>query len=214
MGKKILLLGGGGHCKSVIDSLLALGIYECIGIVEKDKNTKNSVLGIPVVGVDDDLGCLKSKGYTDAFVTLGSIGNITHRERLALLIEGFGFNIPNIIDQTAIIGSDVRLGKGVFIGKGTIVNVGSSISDYSIINSGGLIEHDCKIGSFVHVAPGAVLCGEVTVGENTHIGAGAIIKQQLQIGSSAVIGMGSVVIDSIPDNSLSFGNPCRVRGSL
>ncbi len=207
MSRKLLLIGGGGHCKSVLDSLLSIDQNIDIGIIDKPDQEK--ILNVPIIGCDNDLIELYNQGYTEAFITLGSIGNPKHRIRLFGLIEKIGFDIPNIIDPTAIISKDVEFGEGVFIGKNSVINSGTSIGNGVIINTSSTIEHDCSIEDFVHIAPGAVLCGEVNVGSFSHIGAGSIIKQQITIGRNTIIGMGSVVLQNISDNVLAFGNPCK-----
>jgi sugar O-acyltransferase (sialic acid O-acetyltransferase NeuD family) len=214
MVRKLLLLGGGGHCKSIIDSLSGCNTYAGIGIVEKSGIDHAPILGIPVVGTDEDLEKLKREGYTDAFVSLGSIGNTSNRRKLFGLISSLGFDIPNIIDDSAIVSSNSTLGRGLFIAKHAVVNAGSILGDGVIVNSSATIEHDCTIGSFAHISPGAVLCGNVTIGEDAHIGAGSIIRQQVQIGSRAMIGMGSIVLHNVPENTLAYGSPCQVVRSL
>jgi len=210
MVRKLLLLGGGGHCKSIIDSLADCNDYAGIGIVDKSGSDHSSILGIPVVGFDEDLEKLKMEGYTDAFVSLGSIGNTSGRRRLFELIVSFGFEIPNIIDNTAIVSRNSTLGKGLFIGKHAVLNAGSTLEDGVIINSSATIEHDCIIGAFAHVSPGVVLCGNVTIGADTHVGAGCIIRQQVNVGNNVMVGMGSVVINNIAENTMAFGSPCRI----
>lgn len=209
MNKKILLVGGGGHCKSVLDSLIQLNKYSEIGIIDKVKNIGKDILGVPVIGCDDDLSRLYSNGYKDAFVTVGSTGNPNLRIKLFKKLYNIGFNMPNIIDPTANISQFVEIENGVFIGKSAIINTGCKINRGSIINSGSIVEHDCLIDEFVHIAPGAVLCGEVQVGKNTHIGANCVIRQQLKIGSDSIIGMGSVVLKDVEDNIIAYGSPCR-----
>lgn len=210
MIKKILLIGGGGHCKSVLDSILQLKEYSEIGIIDKTENIGGTILEIPIIGCDNDLSELYHAGYHHAFVTVGSIGNPSLRIKLYKLLEKIGFEIPNIIDMTAIVSDYVKMGRGIFIGKNAVINVGTYIEDGSIINTASTIEHDCIINKFCHIAPGAVLCGEITIGENTHIGAGSVIKQQVKIGSNAIIGMGSVVLKDIGDNLKAYGNPCVI----
>ncbi|MDY0245119.1 MAG: hypothetical protein RBQ89_09890, partial [Sphaerochaeta sp.] len=129
MSRKLLLLGGGGHCKSIIDSLLGTTDYVDIGIVEKHGTINASILGIPVVGFDEDLERLKREGYTDAFVSLGSIGDTRGKRRLFGMIASLGFSIPNIIDTSAVVSQSARLGNGIFIGKHAVVNTGVSIDD-------------------------------------------------------------------------------------
>lgn len=209
MNKKILLIGGGGHCKSVLDSLLELNEYQEIGIVDREENLGKLVLDVPVVGCDDNLSALFKCGFKYAFITIGSIGNPATRIKLFKLLCEIGYEIPVIIDNSAKVSKYARLESGAYIGKQCIVNAGTTIKKGAIINSGSIIEHDCKIGSFAHIAPGSVLGGEVIIGCDTHIGLNSSVKQQVVIGKHTIIGMGSVVLKNIPDNTLAYGNPCR-----
>lgn len=209
MNKKILLIGGGGHCKSVLDSLLELNKYLEVGIIDKKDNIGSSVLGVPVVGCDDDLPVLFKDGYKYAFVTVGSIGNPSLRIKLYNVLSEIGYEIPSIIDFSAKVSKNAKIEQGVFVGKQSLVNAGSFIQKGAIINSGTIIEHDCQIGAFAHIAPGAVLGGGVTIGDNSHIGSNVTIKQQVNIGSNSIIGMGSVVLQNIEDSIMAYGNPCR-----
>ncbi|XJZ27084.1 acetyltransferase [Bacillota bacterium Lsc_1132] len=209
MSKKILLIGGGGHCKSVLDSLLGTKDYSDIGIIEKKENLGDQIIGVPIIGCDDDLPRLYQEGFTHAFVTVGGIGDPKLRIKLFSILEKIGFDIPNIIDKTAVISNHIKLDKGIFIGKNAVINAGSIISKGAIINTSSLIEHDCVIEEFVHISPGSVLCGEVQIGAETHIGAKSVIKQQIRIGSKTLIGMGSVVVHDIGSNTTAFGHPCK-----
>lgn len=209
MNNKILLVGGGGHCKSVLDSLLLQEQYSEIGIIDLKENIGKEILGIKIIGCDDDLEKLYHHGYNYAFVSLGSVGNPLHRIELFDLLHQIGFCIPNIIDPSATISQNVTLENGIYIGKNAVVNAGVSIKMGSIINTSSTLEHDCHIDKFVHVAPGAVLCGNVCVGENTHIGAGSMVKQMIRIGSNTIIGMGSVVLKDIGNGITAYGNPCK-----
>jgi len=209
MNKKILLIGGGGHAKVVLDSLLSQNQYLEIGIIDKKENIGKRILGIEIIGTDEDLTMLYSKGYNYAFVTVGSIGTPQLRIKLQKLIKEIGFIIPNIIDQTAMVSRDVFLEEGIYIGKGAIINAGTIIKKGAIINTRAIIEHDCVIGEFVHIAPGSVISGEVVIGDNTHIGANSVIKQQVIIGENTLIGIGSVVVKNLKNNIIAYGNPCR-----
>lgn len=207
--KKLLLVGGGGHCASVADAALRTKEYDELGIV--DISNVEPLFGqIPVVGTDDDLPRLKDEGWGYAFVTVGSVGNPKTRKRIFENIEKLGFQIPNIIDPSAVVSEHSHLGKGIFIGKNATVNAGSIVGDGVILNTGSIVEHDCEIGKLAHIATGATLCGGVKVGEYTHIGAGTVIKQYLTIGERCIIGMGSTVIHDVPAGLTVVGNPARV----
>ena len=208
--ERILLIGGGGHCRSVLDCLLNMDIYGKIGVIEREPGGGPVLAGVSVVGVDNDLPRLFSEGWRNAFVTLGSIGNPSRRRALFSDLKKIGFSLPSIVDPSAVIGRDVALGDGTFVGKRAVVNTGTKIGQCAIINSGTVLEHDCSIGAFAHISPGCTLCGEVSVGENTHVGAGSVVRQQIRIGNNVLIGAGSVVVKDIANNVTAFGNPCRV----
>lgn len=208
MSKKLLLIGGGGHCKSVLDSALELNDYEIISIIDKKENIGKSLMGISIIGCDDDLLTLFNKGYKYAFVTLGSVGNPGLRIKIFNQLIKIGFIIPTIVDLSAKVSEYSKIEQGVFIGKKSVVNAGTHINKAAIVNTGVIIEHDCQIGSFAHVSPGAVLGGGVHVEENAHVGLNATIKQQVTIGRNSIIGMGSVVLKDIQAGMLAYGNPC------
>ena len=208
--KRILLLGNGGHCRSVMDTILSLGSYDEIGIVEKS-GTFETDEGMLLIGTDDDLPFLFNDGWTNAVITVGSVGNTRVREKLYSNLKEIGFYLPTIVDPSAIVSVRANVEEGTFIGKRAIVNTGTSIGKCAIINSGAIIEHDCTIGQFTHVSPGATICGEVYVGNYSHIGAGSSVRQQIRIGERSLIGVGSVVVGNIPDNVVAYGNPCRIH---
>ncbi|MEG1884296.1 MAG: acetyltransferase [Clostridia bacterium] len=207
--KRLLLLGGGGHCKAIIDSLITTDAYAQIGLVCAEGNGA-SLRGIQQVGTDAQLSALFSEGWTDAFVAVGSVGSTVIRRKLYCMVKEIGFSVPHVIDRSATVAGDSDVGEGVYIGKHAVVNAGATLDACAIVNTGAIVEHDCSIGSFAHISSGAVLCGQVTVGSDTHIGANSTIRQQLVIGHGSIIGISSVVTKNIPDYAEAYGNPCRV----
>ncbi|MFC4386550.1 acetyltransferase [Gracilibacillus marinus] len=209
----ILLIGGGGHCRSVIDSIQATNQFNIVGILDTKDNIGKSILGVEIVGEDKDMALYRKKGIQNAFNTIGSTGDIRLRYKISQLIINEQFHMPNIIDPTAIVSDSTTLGSGIFIGKGAIVNVNASLCDHVIVNSGAIVEHDVTIESYCHIAPGTTISGGVFIGEGTHIGTNSTIIQGVQIGSYCLIGAGSVVVKNIDDNKKAFGNPCKEVGS-
>lgn len=205
--KKLLLIGAGGHCRSVLDSVLSSGDYDEIGIIDRPEAGQQNA---KIIGTDEDLPRLAEEGWSYAFITVGSIGVPTIRKRLYQTVKELGFYVPAIIDPSATIAKGVMIQEGVFVGKRAIVNTGSKIDVCAIINTGAIIEHDCTVGAFVHISPGTILCGQVHVGKDTHIGAGTVVRQSINIGDTALIGIGSVVVKDVPGYKKAFGNPCRV----
>jgi sugar O-acyltransferase (sialic acid O-acetyltransferase NeuD family) len=96
------------------------------------------------------------------------------------------------------------------ISPNVTINALAKIGIGAICNTYSIIEHECIIGDFAHIAPGAVLCGNVKVGENSFVGAKSVIRENITIGKNVIIGAGSVVVKDIPDNVKVVGNPARI----
>ncbi|MDU3580491.1 acetyltransferase [Clostridium butyricum] len=208
--ESIILLGGGGHCKSVIDTILSSNLYNIIGVIDvKEKIGEKVLRDIKIIDSDENLYKYKEQNINNVFVTVGSIGNPRIRIKLYENAKKNGFIFPNIIDETAIISENAEIGQGTFVGKGVIINAEAIIGDNCIINTGSVIEHDCYIGDFVHLSPNTTLCGGVKVGKNSHIGANSTIIQYKNIGKNVIVGAGSIVTKDIADNITAYGNPCR-----
>lgn len=207
--EKILLIGGGGHCESVIDSIIEASSFDIIGILDTPEKVGDTIGGIPIVGVDEDLKGWRDKGVQNAFITLGSIGNTQLRQKLFQKAKDLGFFFPVVKDKTAIVSNKININEGTFIGKGAIVNASVKIGKLAIINSGAIVEHGSTIGDYCHLAPGATLSGNVSIGKSTHIGTNTTIIQGVKIGEDTIIGAGSVVIRNIGSFKKAYGNPCK-----
>ena len=207
---KLLLVGGGGHCRSVLDCVLRSGAYDAVGIVERDGAPETAVLGVPVVGHDADLPRLRSEGWQSAAVTLGSVGDPSRRRALFEQLKALGFALPVLTDPSAVVSAHAEISEGVFLGKRTVVNAGVEIGACAIVNTGAVVEHDCRIGAFCHISPDAVLCGAVEVEENAHVGAGAVVIQGVRIGRGAIVGAGAVILHDVPAGCAVVGNPGRI----
>ena len=207
--KKIVLIGGGGHCKVVISILKKINNFEIAGIVDNYKS-ESFISGIKIIGTDDDLKDIYKSGIHNALITVGSIKDNTKRYRLFNMAKEIGYKFPVIISLEAIVDESVKIGEGTVIMPGSIINIDSSIGKNGIINTGSIIEHDCKIRNHCHIAPGVHISGAVNIGELSFIGIGATMIQGIKIGRNVTIGAGSVILKDIPDNVIAVGNPAKV----
>jgi sugar O-acyltransferase (sialic acid O-acetyltransferase NeuD family) len=181
MKKVILLIGGGGHCKSVIDVIEQEGKYTIAGIIDKESLVGQDVLGYKVIGCDDDLEGL-FKIYKYALVTVGQIKSNISKVKLFNTLEKIGYQIPIITSPLAYVSKHASIGKGTVIMHQAFVNAGATIGENCIINSQALIEHDAVIEGHCHISTSAVINGGVRVKENSFIGSNTTTKEYVEIG--------------------------------
>lgn len=205
----ILLIGGGGHCESVIDTLKESSQYNIVGILDTADKVGTKIDSVEVVGVDDDLQKFYDSGIKHVFITLGSVGDTSLRVRLFNKARSIGYDFPVVVDPSAIISDSSVIKDGSYIGKGAVVNSRANIGECCIINSGSIVEHGSMIHDFCHISPGATISGNVTIGAHTHIGTNATIIQNMVVGADTIIGAGSVVVYNIGSHKKAYGNPCR-----
>ena len=184
--KKIILIGGGGHCKSVIDVIEQENKFKIAGIIDKPNLLGSEVLGYKVIGSDIDLKKL-SKKYQYALITVGQIKSSKLRKKLFNLINNAGFKLPIIKSPFAYVSKHSSIGRGSTVMHNAIVNANSFIGDNCIINSNALIEHDCKISEHCHISTNATINGYVKIESESFIGSNATIKQSITIKKNSFI---------------------------
>lgn len=200
--EKILLVGSGGHAKTVVDTLERLGNYEIVGFVGPGEIDREVYRGYRLLGHDEDLPSLYTQGVRAAAFGMGYMGKSVTRKRLFNQLSEVGYNLPVVIDPSAVVATDAKLDAGTYVGKLAVINADVHVGCACIINTCSIVEHECNIGSFTHVAVGAVLCGQVQVGCECLIGANATIIQGRQVGNGSIIGAGAVVIKDVEAHML------------
>jgi sugar O-acyltransferase (sialic acid O-acetyltransferase NeuD family) len=193
MSKPLLLLGCGGHARSMIDVVEASGRWHVLGLVGLPDEVGKEVLGYPVLGCDHDLSSLREQ-CVHALLAIGQIGLSTQRQRLAANLKRLGFSLPVVISGRAQVSRHAQLGIGISVGHGVIVNAGACVGNYCILNSNALIEHDAVIGDCCHISTGALVNGRVTIGDSSFIGSGAVLREGLSLPPHTVISAGKRVM--------------------
>ena len=197
MKEKIILIGGGGHCKSCIDVIEQQGKYQIAGIVDVSEKLHQKVLGYEIIATDDDLPQLAHE-YENFLITLGQIKSPEKRIRIFQTLKESGAKLPVIISPLAYVSKHAEIGDGTIIMHQALINAGAKIGKNCIVNTKVLIEHDAIIGDHCHIATGAIINGGVRVGSGTFFGSNAVCKEYIEIGENAVIGCGTKIIKNIP----------------
>lgn len=209
MPQSIVLIGGGGHCHSIIDLIEGHETFEVFGILERERSKiGNDVFGCKVVGIDDDMARI-FQSNENFIITIGQIRNSKLRQKLFEMAVNSGGKPCSVYSKWAHISGRCQIEKGVTVGHFSTVNIGARIGINTIINNHVLVEHDVSIGKHCHLATGAIINGNVDIGNNTFVGSQATIIQSISICDDVVIGAGSVITKNITSPGVYAGAPAR-----
>ncbi len=176
MKEKILLLGGGGHCRSVIDVIEQENRFQVAGIIDRKELVGSKVFNYEIIGCDDDLEKLFSE-FKNAFITVGQIQSPKTRIKLFELAKSIGYNVPSVISPLAYVSKYAKIGGGTVVMHHAIVNAGVSVGENCIINSKALIEHDSIVEDHCHISTGAIINGDVVIRKGTFVGSNAAVVE-------------------------------------
>ncbi|MCK5110888.1 MAG: NeuD/PglB/VioB family sugar acetyltransferase [Arcobacteraceae bacterium] len=177
---EIILVGGGGHCKAVIDIIELEDKFTIAGIIDKKELIGQYILGYKIIGCDDDLEKLFEK-YKYAIVTVGQIKTNTLRVNLFNQLKDIGYNLPIIKSPLAYISKHSNIGDGTIIMHQALVNANTKIGNNCIINTKALIEHDCMIEDSCHISTACVINGGVVVKKDTFVGSNVTTKEYIEV---------------------------------
>lgn len=200
----IVLIGGGGHSKAVIDVIESTGAYRIAGIVEQRGSPIAEVLGYPVLGCDEALSTLRAQ-YPCALVTVGQITTAQPRIRLFDAALAAGFTLPVIVSPRAYVARTAVLGPGTIVMHAAQIGPDARIGANVIVNTRALVEHDVVVGDHCHLATSATINGGVVIGDACLIGSGALCREGMVIGSECVVGMGARVLKMLPNRTFFIG---------
>ncbi|MDE6321789.1 MAG: acetyltransferase [Muribaculaceae bacterium] len=207
MNRPLILLGGGGHCKSVIEICRQLNRH-VMGILDPIYPQAEPVLGVPVIGNDDDIS--KYVDHCDFIITVGAIENPTTRISLFNRILTHNGRFTTLIAPSATVASSATIGEGSVVLSGACVNADAQIGRNVIINTLSAVEHDSVVEDHCHISTGAMVNGDCHIGRATFIGSNATTINGITVGANVIIGAGSTVITNIYTPGVYVGSPARL----
>ncbi len=200
---EILLVGAGGHCKSVIDVARRAG-RSLLGILDRPGGDGGMLLDCPIIGTDDDMSRYADR--VEFLVSVGAIGCASTRIRLYDRIKSVGGRMATLISPSACVSCYAEVGDGTVVMHRAVINASAVVGVNCIINTGADIEHDTTIGDHTHISTGAMINGGCRIGSGVFVGSGAVLAQGVSVADGAVIGAGAVVLRSI----LAPGTYCGI----
>jgi len=201
MSRTAAVLGAGGHGKVVIATLRAAGWEVASAWDDAEARWGEEVLGVPIRGPLERAGEAGAEGYVLA------LGSNRQRRRLA---EALDLPWVSAVHPAAVVHPSVALGPGTVVFAGVVIQPDSGVGRHAIVNTAASVDHDCRLGDFVHVAPGVRLAGGVTVGEGGLLGIGSSVLPGLAVGAWATVGAGAAVVRKVPDGATVAGVPARL----
>lgn len=206
--KNLILVGGGGHCKSVIEVAESAG-YAILGIVDRPEELGKLVLDYKVIGVDDDIPQYVEKA--EFVITVGFIKNPALRIKLYNKVKEAGGKLATIVASTAHVSKYATLGEGTVVMHQAFVNAGAQIGNNVILNTFTNIEHDAVVGDQCHISTGTMVNGDCKIGQNVFVGSQSVLANGIEVGDNIIIGAGSVVRKSISQKGIYVGNPAILK---
>ena len=199
---KVVVIGGGGHAKVIIDIIKKNGYKDDeIAVLDDNLNIGTKILNVEVKGKVKD--CIQFPKDTKFII---AIGNNKVREKI---VSEYKLNYTSFIHPKSIIAEDVKIGDGCVVMAGAVINSGSVISDHVIVNTSVSIDHDSQIDDFAHLSPGVHMGGTVNIGKRSWIGVGSSVKNNITICGDVTVGVGSVVVKDIKEEGIYIGSPVK-----
>ena len=206
MVKQLILVGGGGHCKSVLEAAESAG-YSILGVLDMPEEVGKTILSTKVIGTDDDIPSYVDKA--EFVITVGFIKNPAIRIKLYKKIKEAGGKLATVVASTAYVSKYAEIGEGTVVLHQAFVNAGAKVGKNVILNTAANIEHDAVIGDHCHISTGTMVNGEAQIGDATFIGSQSVVNQCVKICGGVVTASGSVVHKDIKEPGIYAGNPIR-----
>ncbi len=202
---KVAIYGTGGH-GSVVEEILSLAGVPVAGFLDPRSQLHGTMIHGHLVLGSEDLFHDEHPSFSALTI---AVGRASVRMEIAAAAEKSAIPLFSAIHPASVLSPTARIGGGTVVAAGAVVGPHVRIGANVIINTNASVDHDCTLEDFVHIAPGATLCGAVTVERAAWVGAGATVVEGVTIGEGSMVGAGAVVVEDVPPHTLVLGVPAR-----
>lgn len=207
MTKEIMILGAGGHAKVVIDILSAQN-KKIKGLLDDDESLLgDKVMGEEIINTIGDLNEYSEQEYQ----TIISIGSPSLRSDIYREVKAMEYEFSRAIHPGASISEFSSIEEGAVVNTGVSIHPDVEIKHNVILGMNATVSHDTVVEPHCHISPGVSITGNSYIGEGADLGTGCVILPGCSVGDNAVIGAGAVVTEDIPLNSTAVGVPAEVQ---
>jgi sugar O-acyltransferase (sialic acid O-acetyltransferase NeuD family) len=186
----LLIVGAGGHGRSVAEAVLMADHFSLVGFLDDDAFARREeVWGLPVLGPATAFENYANKA-THAVV---AIGNNVLRKKLFAQLQVAGFVLASVIHPKAIVSPRAQLGAGVAVMAGAIVGTEATLGQGAIVNCGAVVDHHAQVHEFGHLGVNACMAGGSELGALAWMQAGSAIGYGVQIAAGTVLKPGEAL---------------------
>lgn len=183
MGRRIIVVGAGGHGRSVAEAILLRSVDALVGFVDDGAGTGTTVWDYPVLGATGALASLRDRA--DAVVV--AIGNNGVREKLHAQARAAGFELVTVVHPAAFVSPRAEMGEGCAVMAGAVVGTESVLGEGVIVNCGATVDHHCRVESFGHLGVNACMAGGAVLGQRAWMQAGSALGYGVRVDVGEVL---------------------------
>lgn len=203
--KGLVILGFGGHARSVADVALSIG-YNSLLFIDENAKLGETFFGHQVLQKIPAV-------ISDSWEYMPAAGDNFKRQMQTEFINSRQKLLATIVSNNATIGLGVEISSGCFIAHHVHLGPMVVIGKGCLINTGAVVEHDCIIGEFSHLSVNSTIAGKSRVGNLVLVGAGAVVIDNISVTNKVTIGAGGVVVKNIYESGTYVGLPAKLLNS-
>ena len=189
---KLLVVGAGGHGRSVAEAAELDGGFEIIGFLDDSVLAGELIFGCPVLGPVSSL--LEHRTLFEQ--TIVAIGNNSVRESLMRQITDAGMVVATVVHPQAVVSPRAAVGMGSAVMAGAVIGTEAWLGLGAIVNCGAVVDHQAKVEDFGHLGVNACMAGSSVLGRGAWMQAGSTLGYGVSVTAGSILQPGASLKNS------------------